>query len=299
MAYYAGIDGGGTITKIAICDENSTLIYQGSYPSINCYGVGYDVAKDNLKMLFKSVAAMGYEKFKSVYIGSSSLIDKANSGFIQDFTEFINSDSVEIVGDVNIILKSLFVRPSAVVISGTGSIMGMIKEDDSVCFVGGLGHLIGDEGSAYDIGAKGLRCALKFVEGWGEATALAEELYKYFNTYSIDEIIDKVYGDGADKSVIANFSLNVEEAAAKGDKISNEILIQAANDLFKQFIALIKKSDVKPKEVLISGSVLLKSKVVKGTFIKLLEQFDSSIKPIISEISPEIRAMNLARGIRQ
>jgi N-acetylglucosamine kinase-like BadF-type ATPase len=295
MDYYVGIDGGGTRTSIAVGNRDGMVLYKASYDSINCYGIGYNKAKENLRIISEDLKNNGFTKLRAVYVGSSSLIDQANNELKKDLTEIFDAERTDIVSDINIILYTLEVRPSAVIISGTGSIMGMIDNDKKTVCLGGLGHLIGDEGSAYDIGSKGLRYTLRAIEGWSEDTALKEELYKYFKTKSIDEIIEKVYRE-TEKSVIADFSLIVESCASNGDKLSNDILTKAAEDLFEQFKALINKARVSPKEVLLSGSVLRNSKVINPMLKKLIEAYDKNIRCYESDINPEIRAMKLAIG---
>lgn len=297
MNYYAGIDGGGTVTKIVICDDNGLILHRGNYPSINCYGTEYNQAKNNFNLAIKDCYDKGYKHFKGVYIGSSSLIDKADDALKKDFTQFISADNIEFVGDINIILFTLTKRPAGVIISGTGSIMAVIDEKGKTEYAGGLGHLIGDEGSAYDIGNKGIRAAFNALEGWGQETILKDKFKPYFDTNDKNAIIEKIYCKTQDKSIIANFSLIVEECAALSDKVAIDILINAGTDLYTQFVSLIKKTNLKLKELILSGSVLSNSAIVRTEFIRLLNNFDSEIDCKLSNIAPEIRALHLARAI--
>lgn len=51
--YYFGIDGGGTHSRIAICDKHMNIVYQGIGESTNIYSVSIIDVKKNLKELIE------------------------------------------------------------------------------------------------------------------------------------------------------------------------------------------------------------------------------------------------------
>ena len=52
-----------------------------------------------------------------------------------------------------------------ILIAGTGSIIYGKDENGNIYRVGGFGRLLGDEGSGFSIGRKGLQAAAKYFDG--------------------------------------------------------------------------------------------------------------------------------------
>ncbi len=74
---------------------------------------------------------------------------------------------------------------------------------------GGWGGYIlgGDEGSAYDIGVKGLREALRAADGRQIPTCLTEDLAVALEIEEIEDVVSVVYSGGMTRPEIAALAL--------------------------------------------------------------------------------------------
>ena len=175
--YFAGVDAGGTITKIVVADEIHNIIFHKESPnSVNFYGMSYQQAKDNLKSLFQDVLnETGISTFESICIGMSAFYEEPGQEFQRDFTGFIDTKNILIDSDLRIALECMEDQRGVMVISGTGSMLAHLQETGQVLTVGGFGHVIGDEGSAYHMAVAAIRAVVRDYEGWGEKTLLTKQ----------------------------------------------------------------------------------------------------------------------------
>lgn len=87
------------------------------------------------------------------------------------------AERVVVVTDAEVALESAFGQgPGIVLIAGTGSIAWARLPDGSLARAGGLGALLGDQGSAYDLGRRALRAAGLALEGLSRPTRLADRV---------------------------------------------------------------------------------------------------------------------------
>ncbi len=284
MKYYVGIDGGGTRTAVAVADENQKIVYRCHAKTINFCGVDFNTAKHNMDELFLQLKkAVNVHSFEQVVIGSSSNYDTEELKLLKQLNAGIPSQHIVYHSDADVAMQSIDEDIGAILISGTGSML-LGKVGEKRFTVGGYGHLLGDEGSAYDIAVRGIQQALRYHDGWAEPTVLLEKMKDYFALNSIDDIIYRIYIDGNDKSYIAGFSKTLSQAALDGDNVAYKILTNAAESLIRQYTALHQKCGGVINVVYLYGSVLIKDKIVSTAF-----------KKCMSETHPQITVKNLTR----
>lgn len=139
-----------------------------------------------------------------------------------------------------------------VVLSGTGSFVYGQNHHGQSRLIGGLGDLLGDDGSGYEIGLNGLRAALRYLEGWGEPTRLAEDISGTWNVTApearpTDEMnpLTRLLTDVARRHLphdyrylIAGLSRTVARCAEDGDQVAISILQEAGRKLADQAVSL-------------------------------------------------------------
>ncbi len=117
-----------------------------------------------------------------------------------------------------------------VLIAGTGSIALGQDRHGKRARAGGWGYLIGDEGSGYDLGRRGIRAAAKAADGRGLQTSLLPMLLAHWGLEQPLQIIDRVYRD-RDKAAIAECAQLVFEAAEAYDPVAARLVQSGAAEL--------------------------------------------------------------------
>ena len=151
------------------------------------------------------------------------------AGFAKHF--FIVNDSV----------GSVFTACDAggmVIISGTGSIAQYIAADGSSCRTGGWGHLLGDEGGAYDIASTALKAVFRYLDGFTvghdeqlpDLTRVIQAMQEYFSIAHPDDVLEQVYAKFK-KANIAGFTKELAGLAHDGDDYSQGLFHRAGTEL--------------------------------------------------------------------
>lgn len=133
--------------------------------------------------------------------------------------------------------------PGVIVISGTGTISLGIDPGGRLGRAGGWGWLIGDEGSAVDIGRKGLMAALYAFDGIGDATLMEPGFRQYFGIASLVDAKRRVYASDFGARGFAALAQVVSAAAAAGDPIACAIVTSGGQALACEVAAVIRKLD--------------------------------------------------------
>ena len=119
--------------------------------------------------------------------------------------------------------------PGIIVLAGTGSVAIGGRTPDGIAIIGGHGHLVGDEGSAYWIGRRALRAALAARDGTGPATVLGEALSAAAGA-TLDEIVHRAQRAPGDRSVLTALAPIAGRCAGEPDldQVAGTILADAA-----------------------------------------------------------------------
>lgn len=150
--------------------------------------------------------------------------------------DLVDADRVVVTSDmVTTYCGALGLVPGAVVAAGTGSIAMGLSAEGQVTRVDGWGYLLGDEGSGYAVGSRGLRSALCAVDGRAGSERLRSLAAARFG--GIDAVVRAVYGSEVPARVVAAFSRDVAKAAAEGDAEAATIWSEAGRELARTVVA--------------------------------------------------------------
>jgi N-acetylmuramic acid 6-phosphate etherase len=146
--------------------------------------------------------------------------------------------------------------PAVLVLSGTGSCCFGMAADGRMAKMGGWGHVLGDKGSGFEIGLRGLKAVVFYFDRDGTWSRLGERLLAATNCNEPDDLID--WASGADKDAMAALAPEVFAAAKARDRIARDVLAGAAGMLAKDAATcagkLAKKNS--PVDFVLSGGVL-------------------------------------------
>lgn len=176
-----------------------------------------------------------------VGVGSSGLITPEASE-LRGLLEGTGITDVAVAHDATTsYLGALGDRPGAVIAVGTG-VVTLAVGPATVARVDGWGYLIGDAGSAFWIGRRGMEAALRAFDGRGEATVLLDRMRELFPDPAAAYV--ELQSDERKVSRIASFARTVDAAAAAGDHVAEGIVEAAAAELSESVLAGLRRVEL-------------------------------------------------------
>ena len=131
--------------------------------------------------------------------------------------------------------------PGGMGVGGAGPGGGIWSFDSVVACVDGWGHLLGDAGSGFWIGRRGLDAALRAHDGRGGGSPLLARLVER-DIGPLDRLPELAARAGAGPvAAIASFSVQVAEAAQAGDDVARYIWLEAAAALADSAMACARR----------------------------------------------------------
>jgi N-acetylglucosamine kinase-like BadF-type ATPase len=265
MKYYIGIDGGGTKTHLVCLNYEKSKIGESFGGNSNFLMNGVEKVTETLYTLINEFITshnFSYDDLVSVVLGTTGAGRVADAQRLEEavYNKFLlNKNPLKkftVVSDARIALETAFPGVSgAILIAGTGSIMFGKTSSGEILRVGGLGRFLGDEGSGFKLGQRGLIATARAIDGRGEQTLLREMVAEKFGFKEPNDLISAVYTNGFD---IASVAPLVVEAADKGDDIANKILDEESDGLIDHIKAMKDKFGDETLKISLVGSVLTK-----------------------------------------
>lgn len=140
------------------------------------------------------------------------------------------AEVVHLTNDGELALSALDGAVGVALVAGTGSIAVGRDPHGASARVGGWGHIIGDEGSGYDMGRMALQAVARAIDGRGPATTLLRAITEHWELKAPSDILGRVYPQG-DKAAIARLSSLVLREARAGDSVGRSLVDRAADEL--------------------------------------------------------------------
>lgn len=305
MAYFLGIDGGGTKTTCAVGDESRVLATVTSGPS-NIVRVGEGTARESLQQVVaQACAAAGIapEQVTRTCVGGSGAARPELAETVRRILAEVLATPVIVVGDMEIALDAAFdTGPGVVVIAGTGSIAYGRDAQGNTARAGGWGFAIGDEGSAHWIGREAVRAVLQesdrsFEQEKFLQNDFAAALCRVWGVTSLMEL-----ARAANAVPPPNFAALFPAVAASKDSIAEDVCGRAGMELAR--IAGVVSHRLFPANssaspsaigVAMTGGVFRHSAVAKREFCSELRRFDPRVQISPDIVEPVEGALRMAR----
>ena len=300
MKYFAGIDGGGTKTKCVCVNEKLKIISQAETGSTNPHTIGFDQSAENLiNLINQSCLKANIKVIDSVVIGiaGGGRAEHADKLF-KSIIDLAGSTTVlwkrlKILSDAEIALEGAFSgRTGFILIVGTGSIIFGKNKSGNIIRAGGFGKVIGDEGSGYSIGRKGLNAVAREFDGRGKKTLLTQILNKKYKIANQHNLITKVYSGEFD---IAGVAESVIKAAEENDLVCNKILQTEIEELLFHIKTITRKTDEKKINLCLGGGLLLSKNLYSVLLKKKIKETFENLVLRKADYLPEIGAVLLAK----
>ncbi|WP_010296424.1 N-acetylglucosamine kinase [Clostridium senegalense] len=272
MSYYLGIDGGGTKTVAILSKDDGTIIDTARIGPTNYKGVGIEKTKDEFWSMFKyffSRDKVSLKDIKSLCLGGAGVDFEEDKEILKNmFYSLGYKNKILIFNDsVTTLVGANGEKKGAILISGTGSVAYGIDLDNNPIRVGGWGHFIDDLGSGFAIGKDALSKIMESYDGRCKQTILWEKVSTKLQIKSHDELISFIYNPKTNKNNIAEIAVIVIDSYLEDD-VAKEIIDKAVEDLFIMVKTLSEKMNCNDFPLSFSGSVLVKSPLIR----KLLEK---------------------------
>lgn len=217
-----GIDGGGTKSDAVLIDEHGNVLGWGRGGTGQALWAGRDGAQEAYSEAIHE--AMGEHQPHDLWIAGLHEGTFSAMGFHAQ-AHYVHA------GELTRGLATALETHGILVLSGTGSfVAGLTEQGEHVTF-DGLGPVLGDHGSGYQIGLMGMRAAM--VASWGpeRATSLEELVPQTLGVATLIDVFNLVYREHAGRSRIASAARAVIRAAEADDRIARGIILQAADDI--------------------------------------------------------------------
>lgn len=238
MTTVMGVDVGGTKALAASVDRGGNLLTL-------CLESGLDPTaskkpRDDLHSLLHRLVdtTASHPEYMTLGLPYYDEIDRVSEMQVE-VTRSIFGQRALVCNDVEIAHIGAFAGEDGVLcLAGTGS-MAWAKGPGGTARSGGYGDVIGDEGSAFQIGRSALALLSREADGRHPASSFALELARECDI-NPNRLIEWVYRSANPRAEVAGIALQVSKLASAGNEIAGHILREAGAEL-----ALLAKSAAK------------------------------------------------------
>jgi N-acetylglucosamine kinase len=259
MTIVLGVDGGGSKTHLAICDETGAVLGAATAGPSNWETVGLRGAADTIDdAIEKAIAVSGVrrDQIESAAFGLAGVDWPSDVDRLTTALEALRlSCPMTIVNDSFVALRAGARAPwGLVIIAGTGTVVAGRNRSGETFRTLGLGRLLGDEGSASDVAEQVIRAVARAYVGSGPATSLSEGLRLLTGADSVEAMLEEYSRGGEPELNAAPLAL---EHAARGDAVAVRIIEWAAAELGggASTVARRLEMDGDPYELVLSGGL--------------------------------------------
>jgi N-acetylglucosamine kinase-like BadF-type ATPase len=243
--FVLGVDGGGTKTVCLLVDAQRRERGRGVAGPSNRYAVGDGPAESALRQAILGALESGGAETADVgaiCLGLAGMDRRADVAVIRTMVgRVVAMPRVLVYNDAVIALAGGVGRLYGVVlIAGTGAIAYGVNAQGQTRRASGWGHLLGDEGSGYDVGLKALRAVLRAHDGRGPATMLQGMVMETWGLTAPEQLIGLVYAPDFSRWRIAALLPLVDHAAGLGDAVARELLAAAGREIGLAAAAVIR-----------------------------------------------------------
>jgi len=300
MRVLIGVDAGASHSTAAVANEHGTvLVRSDGAPGAMRPGEAAAVAARILDTCRDALRKAEREVRGDVLVvGAAGVGREEDRLALQAALEETGlAPRVTVTVDGAIALQSAFGDAAGIVLlAGTGSVAWARLPGGETTRVGGLGAVVGDQGSGYDLARHALRALGLSVEGRGRRTTLSARLFARLRLSGLGELVR--WATIADIPGIAGLAPDVLAAAEEGDAVAGALVDAGADDLAMHVRALAERF---PRGagvgVALGGSLLARSAGYRKRVVARIvaDVPSAAIRP--EPVDPVLGAIQLARAL--
>lgn len=305
MAYFAGIDGGGTKTLCIIGDSEGNILSQGSSTASNHQVIGPEAAKQAIRSsMQQAVEASGI----SIRDISFSVFGLAGADLELDFiildavcSDIVGSSRFKVMNDTWIGLRAGIPENWGIVtVCGTGASCSGRNRTGQEATLRNLTYETGNYGGGYGIIREAFHYAFRSEEGTGLKTRLETELPAIFGSNSLAELLEPVLKMELEPAKAYQVPIIVSGLASKGDEVCQNILITSGRILGEVASGVIRKLGMEAEHFKVS----LVGGVFKSDNPLMIDEYTTTVhriapyaEMVVCRTDPAIGAYSLAREL--
>jgi N-acetylglucosamine kinase-like BadF-type ATPase len=304
MAYWLGIDGGGTKTDCVVLNEGGEIVGAGHGGPANVMRAGYDAA-------FRSIGEAATEALNSAQLRPgdltgvcAGLAGAGQRSVVRRVTVFLMHEFpcavAQVTTDMEIALEAAVGSgPGVVLIAGTGSAAFGRNAAGNTARAGGYGPWIGDEGSAYEIGRRAVAAVARSRDLDAPVTLLAEMIPAVLHCPDWDDLLQRISKNPDD--VFPKLFPAVADAANSNDSTAMEILFTSAIGLGQLAMSIVRRLGFKDQEfpLVKCGGVFGRSQKFDELLDSVLASGATRAKISIQKSSPSVGAAYIAARLAE
>jgi N-acetylglucosamine kinase-like BadF-type ATPase len=235
MKYYMSVDGGGTKLIAILFDESFNCLGVGRGGAINANFESMAFIEKTMEgCIAQCLSGNDIKELEKIYISMPGPYEM----FLSILRSKLKIADYDELGEGSMsLLAGLQRTTGGVALAGTGSAAFWVGEH-TYTHAGGWGSLLGDEGSGFYIGSKGLTAAIHSYEKRGKATSILNIVMKEWKLNKLWDMVPKIYQSSSPRLVVASAAPLISMAAREGDAVALEILYSAGEEMAKQILCL-------------------------------------------------------------
>lgn len=263
MAFYLGLDAGGTKTFCLIGDEHGQIKGFGRGGTGNYEGYGIEAARKEIsKAVDEALADAGLTMADIDGIG----MGVAGADIPDDYVMLERELFTPLFGDKPRVFRNDSMGglrggtrdPFGVVIAcGTGCVCAGVNREGKETRVGGISEDYGDRVSGSSIGIQGMKAVFRARDGVTGETLMTEKFVKRAGCVDVDDLFHKMYYEELTYQDLQPMAKIVFDAAWEGDAIACDILEWGGRYLGQMVNAAIRHLGMQRDtfDVVMAGSV--------------------------------------------
>jgi N-acetylglucosamine kinase len=288
--YALGIDGGGSKCDAALLEESGAVVGWGRGGPTHVY---YDPPE----VIAASYADAITAALQGVRGAEIWVAGNLPSGAPREAVERAGALACHMtVNEVDSAFACVQAEWGLIVLSGTGSFVHARSPEGRDLHFGGLGPILNDYGSAYEIGLRGLRAA--FASDWTakRRTSLAEAIVRELGVSKLRDVFDLVYVKGFGRRQIAALAQVVNAEAEAGDHVAADCIRCAADELAELAADAIRELSMASLSfpAIAIGGVAQRCRLWWERVCARLREVAPGVRPVIPPVAPAVGAALIA-----
>lgn len=301
MAFFLGVDAGGTKTQYVLGDDERVLgRVQGG--TIKRMRADAETTTHNLEKALADLTSLTGISMPAVTrtcIGAAGITVPLVTDWMREAFGRRVGGSLVLVGDVEIALDAAFFGgPGVLVLAGTGSNIAGRSVSGRLTTAGGWGPALADQGSGHRIGFQALRDTFLALDE-ERSTELLPEILKLWNLPDATALI--AYANRIPAPDFSRLAPLVAACAERGDAVAEGVLSREASELAHLVLIVINRlrreapsADWLP-EVAFTGSIVERVAPVRNGIVGNIKKQLPLVKDMPGVVDPALGALWRAR----